>query len=798
LTRRSPAARTSPDLARLRPDHPLALVKAVGCMLISLLLFWIIVCTPRVVFAVPEKVKIAGIEVRGTRRTSPTSIINTLGLSEGQTYPYEDIQDALRRVYHMNLFSDIRLYLAHAQDGDSLIVEVVERPVITDITISGNRKIGKGDIRSKIELAVASTFDERLLHKSLQAIRSLYREKGFYLADVSCDVRPVGQDGVSLTFKIDEGVKVKVDKIRIEGNRKLSDKAIKKVMETKERGWFGGKDYNPEVLEEDLDRIVQRYKDEGFMQACILDHTVEIDKSRKAATITITVDEGPRVFIRKVRVELASDADLPPEVSQATLEHAVTLHEGDPYSQTKFDRTLENLYSILGDQGFMYARVEPNQLFEGDSLELVFKVDPGNAVRVNKIIIEGNETTLEKVIRRELVIHPGDILRRSLIERSHREVFNLGYFEDVQIGSRVANEDGDLDLIFRIKEKQSGIANVGAGYSEEFGLTGFVEFAHNNVGFYRKFPFLGLGKGQTLNLRCEFGKLDQIELSYRDPWFQDRPVLVGFDLFDTRREYDTYTDKRGGFGLVLGKRIRLIDYSRVYVRYSLEQREIDPDETKASDLVKSQAGRRSTSSVILSFTRNSVDNPFFPRTGSRTSLTCEWAGGLLGGNTSYQSYILESSSFFAVPLLGSAFVFKIRTGIVDELGENGYIPIYKRFRLGGATRDGVRGYGDREIVPEGNAIDEGGRFMLIGTVEYRIPIVENRAQVLAFLDAGDTWNSFRAARPAMLRRSAGVGFRIEIPMMGQLGLDIGYGFDRDEAYGGPGWQTHFQFGTAGY
>ena len=218
---------------------------------------------------------------------------------------------------------------------------------------------------------------------------------------------------------------------------------------------------------------------------------------------------------------------------------------------------------------------------------------------MNKIVIEGNETTLEKVIRREMVIRPGDILRRSMIERSHREIFNLGYFEDVQIGSQVANEIGDIDLVFRIKERQTGIGNVGAGYSEEFGLTGFLEFSHNNVGWYNKFPYLGLGKGQSINLRWEFGKLTQIDLSFRDPWFRDKPILVGFDLYDTKREYDTYTDKRDGFGVVVGRRLPYIDYSKVYWRYRLERREIEPDENKASDLVKSQAGKRTTSSTVV-------------------------------------------------------------------------------------------------------------------------------------------------------------------------------------------------------
>jgi outer membrane protein insertion porin family len=749
-------------------------------------------------WSAPQELLVESITVTGAERTSEAAITNTFGINEGQTYAYEDIRKGLSRVYEMGFFDDVRLHTEDVAGGQRLNVEVVESPVIGTIRINAGRKIDKGDIREKLELGVGSSLNERLLFRSLSAVRALYREKGYYIAKVDYEIAPIGEGLVDLIFNIDEGVKVKVGKISIDGNESLSDKAIRKKMETKEKGWFKRKDYNPTIFEEDMDRIVEFYRDEGFMQAEVVSHEVELTEDSKLADLNINIKEGPRIYVRSIDIELLGDEESGKVLSEEGLARRVNLQTGDAYSQVSYRRTLENLYSALGDQGYVYAQIEPVESIDGDSVSLTLRVVPERAVLVNKIVIEGNRTTLDKVIRREMVIRPGDILRRSMIERSHREIFNLGYFEDVQIGSQVANEIGDIDLVFRIKERQTGIGNVGAGYSEEFGLTGFLEFSHNNVGWYKKFPYLGLGKGQSINLRWEFGKLTQIDLSFRDPWFRDRPILVGFDLYDTKRQYDTYTDKRDGFGVVVGRRLPYIDYSKVYWRYRLERREIEPDENKASDLVKSQAGKRTTSSTVVTFLRNSVDNPFFPRHGSRTSLTCEWAGGLLGGTTAYQSYILDNSGFLAMPWLDAAVVFKVRAGVVDGLGSEGYIPVYERFRLGGTTTDGVRGYSEREIVPEGNAIDDGGRFMMLGTIEYRIPVIKNRAHLLAFMDAGNTWNSVRAARPGFLRRSAGVGFRIEIPMMGQMGLDLGYGFDREERYGGPSWETHFQFGTAGY
>jgi outer membrane protein insertion porin family len=750
------------------------------------------------VFAAPAELTIAKIEVSGNLRVSEMAVANTSGLVEGETYLYEEVREGLKRIYAMGFFDDVRLLAEETPEGRALVIEVVERPVLGAIRITGNRKIGKGDIRERAALAVGASVEERLVFESVTAIDSLYKDKGYYVAKVDYEIEPINESTVALVFNIDEGAKVKVGNITIEGNRSLSSKDIRDVMETKEKGWFARKDYNPQVFEEDKARIERAYRDNGFRAARVVSQDVDIDEEDALADLRIRVEEGPRIYVRSVDVVLESRPEGASNLSEGILARGVALERGMPFSQKAYERTLENLYSALGDQGYVYASVDPEETEEGDSLDIVLRVEPERAVRVQKIIIEGNETTFDKVIRRELLIRPGDILRRSMLERSHREVFNLGFFEDVQISSKLANEEGDVDLIFNIKERQIGVANVGAGYSEEFGLTGFLEFSHNNIGWFRRFPYLGLGKGQSINLRWEFGRLSQVELSYRDPWFRDRPTLVGFDIYDTKSEFDTYTQKRDGFGLVFGRRLPFIDYSRFYIRYSLERRELEPDKDKASEALKAQAGKVTTSSTVFTFIRNSVDNPFFPRTGTRTRLTCEFAGSVLGGNTAYQSYVLENSSFLPVPLLSSALVLRTRMGVVDELGTEGYIPIYERFRLGGTTVNGLRGYSEYEIIPEGNAIDEGGRFMITGALEYRVPIVKNRAHILAFADAGNTWDSFQAARPGFLRRSAGFGFRIEIPMMGQLGLDIAYGFDREDRFGAPGWKTHFQFGTSGY
>jgi outer membrane protein insertion porin family len=746
----------------------------------------------------PNSVFITEIIVRGNQRASEAAIVNTFALDVGEEHIYADIKEGLERLYGMGMFDDLRLYIDQVPGGERLTLEVVERPIVASLKIRGNEKVSEKDIREKVEISVGSSLNPRLVHESLLGIEEVCEEKGYYFAEAAYTIEERTETSVTLIFEVTEGVKVKVGSIEFEGNEQVSDGELRGAMETKTRKWLMSQDYKPDDFRGDLERIEATLKDRGFRDARIVDYDVVFDEEEGEAHITIIVDEGQRYFVDKVRVVLAGTGDSTEVLAGITFEDALELQPGDPYSLGDYQRTLERVYSAVGDYGFVYAEVIPEEIVHGDTVDVVFRVRPNEAVRVQRIIIEGNTVTFEKVIRRELSIRPGDVLRRALVERSHRDVFNLGYFNDVQIGTNVANEKGDIDLIFKVEERQTGVGNVGVGYTGEFGFTGFIEFSHNNVGWFSKFPWLGLGKGENLNLRWEFGKLSQIELSWRNPWFMDTRTLVGFDVYATRREYETYADRRDGFSLVLGTRFPLIDFSQIFWRYRLERRGLDPDPAKASDAVLAQAGTNTTSSVVITFSRNSVDNPFFPRNGSKTTIVAELAGGrLLGGDSDYQSYILDNSHFMPM-IMGTALVLRGRVGVVDVLGGQGYIPVYERFRLGGTSIDGIRGYTEREIVPDGNALDEGGRFFILGSLEYRIPLVANKAFLLAFADVGETWNSLTASRPGYLRKSMGAGFRVFIPMMGTIGFDFAYGFDRDRIYGGPSWETHFQFGMSRY
>jgi outer membrane protein insertion porin family len=418
---------------------------------------------------------------------------------------------------------------------------------------------------------------------------------------------------------------------------------------------------------------------------------------------------------------------------------------------------------------------------------------------VREVQIRGNRQTKERVIRRELTLFPGDLLRRSLLMRSQRDVMALGFFEEVGLDYRPTGEGTDVDLIFNMKEKSTGQASGGVGYSSETGLTGFVQLGHPNL----------FGNGQSISLSLERGgRRENYEISFQDPWILGTPTSFGFDLFNTRRERDLYTETRVGGGVSLGRPwfYRFPDYTRVFVGYSIEDfkfSEFDPsleDSESASDGIPLADRLRESSGLIssayLSTVRNSTDNPFYPTVGSRTQVRFEVAGGALGGDQHYFKPTVDHRVYFQ-PIGRPALMLRWRLGWLAALSGKSP-PTTETFRLGGTRPfEYLRGYDDYYIVPEENVRGTGsgqvrfpgGRSMLAFTAELQFPVV-NPVHALLFFDAGDTWNRATDVGLSNLKESYGLGLRFEIPLLGNIGFDYAYGTAVKD------WRFHFIVGAA--
>jgi outer membrane protein insertion porin family len=622
---------------------------------------------------------------------------------------------------------------------------------------------------------------------------------------------------VGITFAISEGERVRITQIDFRGEKAFPAKKLRKQLATKKRGIFGGGELKDETFSEDEEKIGEYYRNHGYRDARVTRHELLPGKKPRDLTLVFTVEEGPRYQMGGVSWTGNS------VVSTATLAKLWNGKPGDVYDQSKIQKTQSAAYAEYAEAGYLYLGIDPHESASGDTVNVSYAVTEGSPSSVRMVQITGNHATREKVIRRELSIHEGDRFKRSQLVRSQGDIFRLGFFEDVQLDF-VPADSTDVDITLKVKEKQVGTASAGAGYTAQGGLTGFIELGHNNV----------LGNGQSLQLHLERGaKRSDYSLGFTEPWFRDTPTLLGFTASNTNRQLDLYDEKRAGGSVRIGRPLPWPDYSRGSISYSLEDVTIKISDSTftAQDSIVLRGLRNGvpsrTSSVQTYFLRNSTDNPFYPRKGSKFTWDTELAGGPFGGSVNFHKNRIEARGYFPSILKGITTMVRARVGFIGEYPDQHLaVPPYERFRLGGGTTpDPLRGYDDYMVVPKefirdvrtgAFSIDStttpgvkdttygtvkvrypGGRFMTLFTLEQQFPIAHPLHGVI-FFDAGNTWDLLDKARPLDLRMGAGVGIRLEIPLLGNIGFDYGYGFNRGELGDHPKVVGHFLIGQTSY
>ena len=730
---------------------------------------------------------ITQIEVRGNRSVDRSLIINMSGLMVGSELRPATIQEAIKRIYAMNLFSDIQMEGEESEEGVKLTIVVKEYPRVVDIEISGNKKIKKEDIKEKINITPGGVISPVETKSAVDRIKSLYNEKGYLSAQIQSELIQTEVPGeVMLKLKIDEGKKVRIKKIYVEGSEAFKASKIKKQMENKEHRWWRGGEFKPDQYEEDKEKIIEFYKKKGYLDAQIVSDSVWYGLDKKNLFIQIILSEGERYKFGKVSWE---GNEL---FRSKKLKGLVKFKEGDVYSQKKYEETLGNIYSLYQEEGYLYAQVEDKTTTRENVVNITYHITEGVAANVHYINIQGNTKTKEKVIRRELSILPGQRFRRSLLMRSLRDVTYLNYFSKVEPDYEVL-PNGDIDLIIEVEEKPTGQIMFGAGYSARDKLVGNIGLGIPNL----------FGNGQNLRLNWDFGKRRQtIEFSFTEPWFRDTPTLVGFDIYQINRKwYDDYTEENKGLGLRVGRRLSWPDnYFRVYWRYRWEQIRYYAfatitDSTSFLYRLSEVDWPRNSATTSFNIVRDSRDLPQFATGGSVLSWNTELAAEFFGGDFSYHKHIFQTSYYLST-FWKFVLAAHIKVGVLDGRDKDSPEVYGERFSPGGTDPDGmIRGYSDASIGPINR-----GRSVLVYNLEFQYPLVEQQMYFLLFADAGNAWLSGRSIRPFAFKhtsdqalfRSAGLGVRLVIPGMGIIGFDFGYAFDGLEK---GAWRPHFQFGT---
>lgn len=741
-----------------------------------------------------EAPTIKAIDVVGALTVGPRQVLAWSGLAEGGVLTADLAGEAIRKLFATGKFADVYVYRQDEADGTRLIVNLREFPRVRSIAFRGNDKIKEKDLREAFPVSIGQFSNPAAVRRDLQPLRDLYYEKGYYNVEVTTDSTVIdGNNMEDLVVSVAEGREVKVESITFTGNRQLETGDLRGEMKQGTTGFLRSGSFKKKQFEEDQERLITFCRNRGFLDAAITDTQLNFREGRERLDIVVEMNEGEQYFVGDVRWQGNTVLD------DLAVADRILLQKGRIFKEDEYLLTLDDLQQVYADRGYIYITVEPKRDIDGRNVNVTFSFIEGRPAKIRDITVSGNTKTQDNVIVRELTIFPGETFSNSKIRSTIRDIFQTGFFEDVQPDIQPV-ASGDVDMALKVKEKQTGQFMFGMSYSAETAASGFIQVAETNF----------RGKGQNLGLTWQFGtRRRYLDISFTEPWFRGTPTLVGFDIFDRfQYSYDDFYESRvRGFNARLGRRVPGTRYSRVGLRYEWSQTRLDNfaasyvkylDDLErslgTSDLPWQRLDRidwpQSKSSVQVSFNRNSTDSPFFPTTGSKSSYTFEYAGGPLGGQIEFQEHMLEHSFYNKLP---GGFALHLRAffGLIHGLKSADGVPDWERYRLGGNRRLPLRGYKDLEVVPRGNPSFIGGRFFSIFNTEILYPLTP-AVHLLTFLDMGDVWNSFSQADLAGLRKGAGFGIRVEVPMMGNIGFDYGYGFDRT---GGPAWEPHFTIGN---
>ena len=760
--------------------------------------------------------RVGAVRVRGNAHTDSVRIVRTFEVLSGTRYADDAVRRGIRKLFALGLFSDVAVDKVPAGGRMDLIILVKERPRIGKLEFSGNVKRKSGDLEKKLILHVGEVYSPVVVQSQVDSLLKYYRDEGFSRATVEAASDTAADGGLDLRFAIQEGEKVRIRSVEFAGARAFPAKRLRKQLKTHAKGFFGGGEVKDEEATEDQEKLERFYHDHGYRDMRMVARELKATADPRRLTLRVTVDEG-RPY-RMGTVSWSGNKVL----TEAALAPLWRVKPGERFDESKIEKVQGLAYAAYAEQGYLYVGVDPQETVrDSDQVDVMFALSEGLPSKIRYVNISGNRMTREKVLRRELEVHEGDRFKRSALMRTQGELSRLGLFEEV-LPDFAPAESTDVDINIKVKEKQVGTASAGAGYTGTTGMTGFLELGHNNV----------LGNGQSLALHLERGsRRSDYSLSFTEPWFHDSPTLLGMSAFNMATELDLYKEQRRGGSTRIGRPLPWPDYSHGSIGYSLEDVTISQfgltlsgqDSIVLAGIATGKPVR--TSSILLDFNRNSTDNAFYPTRGTRLTWNSELAGGPFLGAVNYIKNRVEGRAYLPSFVKRLTTMARARVGVLGIwAGQGRGVPPYERFRLGGGTvADPLRGYDDYMVVPEKfirtittrtiSGIDTtttprdttystytskvrypGGRYMTLYTLEQQFPIVVPLHGVV-FFDAGNTWDQWKEIQPLKLKLSVGIGFRMEIPMLGNIGFDYGYGFNRDD---GPHGKGHFLLGNVSF
>lgn len=720
-----------------------------------------------------EEFQVTAVEVEGNKVVSSATILSKIKTRPGDRITQGTVDGDIKRLYGTGFFTDVSANVRPYQDGNLVRFVVKERPLVAGVVVTGSRHFRESKLREELKTKEQELLDRRRLKEDVEHIKQLYREKGFHLADVRSDVKvDEATNKATISFMIDEGRKVRVRKILFEGNQSVPARRLRRAMGTKQAFLFGSGYYRPEVLQEDVERLKELYRLEGYsdVQAA---YETQFDEKKEWLAITMKIEEGPRYLVGAVDFRGVQ------QLGEEELRKRLKLVAGEPFSQERISQDAANLQAAYFAKGYMSASVEPSTRLnlENQKVDITYQVVEGSIAKVGDIVIQGNIKTKDLVIRRELRITPGERFDGEKLRRSKERLYNLGYFEEVTLETSPSSRPGYRNLVVTVKESKTGEFSFGGGFSSLDKFVGFAEIVQKNFDILNWPTFVG--GGQEIKFSVQAGtRRRNFEISFTEPWIFNRPYLAGFDLFSSTRTkgegYSFDLTRRGG-DLRLGHRMG--DYNRADLMYRLENVQVSDVPNTASSALRDEVGRNTVSSVRLGFTRDTRDNIFNPKQGYRASSDIETAGSFLGGEKDFWKWTADGSVFFTPILQDQVLELHAMAGLANNFGNSASVPIFERFFAGGA--DTIRGYRERRVGPKDSVNKDpiGGEAMALFNVEYTVPFLDFLKGAV-FFDTGNVWNQVDEFAKKGFKLGTGAGVRIKTPF-GPVKLDYGFPLNPD-------------------
>ncbi len=712
-------------------------------------------------------------------------VLSRVGVKPGDAVDQRAISRDVETLLAVGRFSYVNAEITPGSDGHILTYTVAVKPILGQaVQVTGAEEMGSRRVEKWLDLKIGEPVDESVLALRARKVVEEYNKRFYPYAKAVPAIEVNRATGfASVTVQVEEGPRASLRRIDFEGStyvppsrfrrfiagltgwEKKSEQSVPPDVLTgavKDQLWhifsFITKrgQFDPQTLELNRSVFTAIYQNNGYLDARVGEPQVRAYKpNRLEASFTIT--EGSQYRIGNVSV---SGIALFPE---ADIKALIKLKTGDIASMSAIRKTASDIQSYYQSRGYLRSAAEINLSAHATDpvVDIKFTITEGRLVNIRYIDIRGNTTTKDSVIRRELLVYPGQIYDQMRVRRSERILQNLGFFANVTSYPRETLDPEKNDLVFEVQEQKTGQFLIGAGYSSIDALIGFVELSQGNLDLLG-WPYF-TGGGQKIRLRAQLGtERSDYEISFVEPWFMGRKLSLGVDLYDTTQKYlsDYYNQERLGGALTLGKPLPGF-FQRADLRYSLERISIFDVSTNAIQRIKDEEGNRIASSMRLTLTHDTRDSVFVPTRGNKTTIAGQLSGGPLGFDTDVYGFEAESITY--VPLwLRHVLSFRLWAAVVEEYGSNDDVPLFDRLYLGGART--LRGFKYRYVGPYEEGEPIGGKTAAMACAEYTIPIPALKmVRLAAFYELGNVWLDAYDFDFAEYCSDVGIGIRLDIP-----------------------------------